>query len=494
MALIDQKKQIMGKVGALNTIVDGLPNLKTTNSTSSINNNGNSTDFLIDLVKYLIGYEELKENVVDILTRKLSEIESAIKKDLKKELKELVSCSVNPNVPDWFRSDSNGVVLKMDKIDFFDITKTNPESAFGSLLYDDTTSGENSTDFNTFLYSNISKNKNVAAANAGLVSSWGLSTSNSDIMNVAYSPVGATENTVVKFTTSVDYDNKKLTDFNNDFIDSVNLFGSDKMINNIMDSLFGSISFSLNKSKKQLTLEAEIQQVLTCILDADEDDVIDDNYFTFTNEQLAQIESDVDNKKKGVMLLEACNELPVQVPVSLLLSSQEAITAAKTNPNGLSVEEAEVNAVEQTIDTLAAFQASFAVNAVDVPTIEANFILDIIRKFMTSIINLVISPKLISIFAINHQIIYGQGTSYANAIDFMKKNKNLVKTIANTIRDFIIKMLLVLALKYISVKLSQKFSEDEIEKGKNYVSQLLSLTGVPPQIIREIQGIEYIGA
>jgi hypothetical protein len=177
-----------------------------------------------------------------------------------------------------------------------------------------------------------------------------------------------------------------------------------------------------------------------------------------------------------------------------LLSSQEAITAAKTNPNGLSVEEAEVNAVEQTIDTLAAFQASFAVNAVDVPTIEANFILDIIRKFMTSIINLVISPKLISIFAINHQIIYGQGTSYANAIDFMKKNKNLVKTIANTIRDFIIKMLLVLALKYISVKLSQKFSEDEIEKGKNYVSQLLSLTGVPPQIIREIQGIEYIGA
>lgn len=484
----------MGKIGALNTITSDMPNLKTTDSYSSINNNGNSTEFLIDLVKSLIGYEELKENVIDVLTRKLPEIESAIKKDLKKELKELVSCGVNPNVPDWFKSDSNGVTLKLDKIDFFDILKTDPESTYGSLLYDDVLSGENSTDFNTFLYSNISKNKNEQTENGGLVSSWGSSVTSSDIMDVAYSPLGTTQNNIIKFTTNPNYDDKKLTDFNNDFIDSVNLFGSDKMINNIIDSLFGTVAFSLNKSKKQLKIEAEIQQVLTSILNADEDDVIDDNYFTFDNEQLAEIESEVDNKKNGVMILETCNNTPVQLPIDLLLSSQEGINNAKANPNGLSVEQAEFNAVEASIDILAEFQASFAVNEIDRPTIQVNFILDIIRKFMVSIINFVISPKLISIFAINHQIIYGEGSTYEDAIDFMKKNKNLVKTIANSIRDFIIQMLLVKALKYISIKLSQKFSEDEIEKGKAYVSQLLSLTGVPPEIVRQIQGIEYIGA
>jgi hypothetical protein len=50
---------------------------------------------------------------------------------------------------------------------------------------------------------------------------------------------------------------KKLTDLNNDFIDSLTLFNSKEIVNRI-DSIYGSISFTVNKSKKQLINEAKI--------------------------------------------------------------------------------------------------------------------------------------------------------------------------------------------------------------------------------------------
>jgi hypothetical protein len=103
--------------------------------------------------------------------------------------------------------------------------------------------------------------------------------------------------------------------------------------------------------------------------------------------------------------------------------------------------------------------------------------------------NLIISPKFLALFIVNHQIIYGQGTSYADAIDFIKKNKKLIKSIVKIIRNILLNLLLTLALKYLSIKLSQKFAGDEIEKGKNYVSIVLSYLGVPPEVLALIRGL-----
>ena len=84
MSILDKKNKIMADVASLNTINEGLPKLKKTNSFSSINGSGDSVGFLMDLTKSLVGYKEMIDNLSDFLTRKLPEIESAIKKDLKK--------------------------------------------------------------------------------------------------------------------------------------------------------------------------------------------------------------------------------------------------------------------------------------------------------------------------------------------------------------------------------------------------------------------------
>lgn len=497
MSILDKKNKIMGDISALNVLTEGMPKLKKTNSFSSINNNENATNFLLDLTEAVGAYDELIDNISDLLTRKLPEIETAIKKDLKKELKSIVSCSVNPGVPAWFRSTGSGITLKLSDIDFFEITKVDPKSSYGPLIYDDFNSGLNSKDYNTFLYSNIELNKSDYNVNGGTTSSWGMATLSADILDVRFSPVGTTENNVVKFNSNVSYDTKSLFEFNNDFIDSISLFGSidklgsDKILNAVMDSLFGSISSRIGKTKKQLESEEKLNKVLDCILNTDD---ISDSVFTFTNEELIKINEIASNRKKGVGTIETFTTQNVTVPIETLNEVSKDFTGATSNPTSvIPIEKAQYDAIKTGIDKMAN-KVTQNVPMIDKPSVKNNFITNLVKSMAKSIFNVILSPKLISVYTINYQILYGQNEKYDGVIDFVKKNKNLVRSLGKTILDFIIKMLLTLVLKYISVKLSKKFSEDEIEKGKNYVSQILSLVGVPPMIIRQIQGISYVGA
>ena len=481
MAIVDQKRKTMSDVSALNVLTDDFPKFKTSDSFPSINNDGSSIDFLIDLIKSLVGYEELKSNVIDIFTRKMPEIEADVKANIKSELKSLVSCGVNPTIPNCL---ANGSEFKITNIDFFDLMKTDPTSEYGSLLYDDVTSGLASTDFNTFLYENIKINR----SGAGIVSDW------NSIMDIEFSPVGTTTNNVIRIQANTNYLNGSLIDFNNDYVDSINLFSSSKTLTDILDTLYGSVGITIGKSKKQLKREAEIDMILDYIINANENDVIDNSYFEFTNPQLAEIESLVNQRSDGIKILETCGNLPVSIPIELVTEVNDDINDAILNPpSGMPVEQSEVIAVENAIDQLATQQADYSPNPIDRPTIKINFILDLIKKFVKAIVHLILSPKLLVLFGINHKIMYGCDEEYNGAIDFLKKNKDLIIALVKTVSVFIVKMLLVVALKAISVKLAKKHADDEKEKSRNFTAQILSLAGAPPDVIKQIQGLGYIG-
>jgi hypothetical protein len=53
MSIIDKKKKVFGKIAATRTLTEGLPQFKLTSSMPSINNRGNSVEFLSDLTKSL---------------------------------------------------------------------------------------------------------------------------------------------------------------------------------------------------------------------------------------------------------------------------------------------------------------------------------------------------------------------------------------------------------------------------------------------------------
>lgn len=479
MSIINQKRQIFGDIAALRASAEGFPKFKLNASFPSINNEGNSVDFLTDLLKSLVGFESLKNVVVTTITHNLENIEDEIKIILKKELKKIVSCSINPSIPDWVKHNSinpsaTGLNLEVRKLDYLGILLVEPTSQAGNLLYDDTTSGINSTDFNTFLFNTLQDDGNE--------NSWGSTTNSQDIISLTFNSIGTTNN-VINLKVSPYYSNpingKKLTDVNNDFIDSISLFGSEKMINSIIDSLFGSISFSIKKSKKQLLREAEIDKIINDIINADSSKVIDDSYFSFSNEDAKIFERVVNNRRNGVAILEGSTSFESTIPLDNLTTFNEQVFTATTN----SIKAATISAG---LDDLAN-KSTEGLSGSDVYAVKLNFIDNIIKKLMTAIANVVLSPKLIMIYALNHSVVYG--SSFEDAIDFMKKNKTLIRSILNGVRDSIIAILLKEVLKAVTELVSKNIVETQIEKAKIQQAQLASLVGVPQEVLRIISGL-----
>lgn len=470
MSIIDQKKEIFGNIGALNALNDNYPKLPKFNSFPSINNELNSTNFLIDLVTSLTGFGALKNHIVDTITYRLPQVEDSIKNGIKSELKEIVACNINPSIPSWLQSGGSGVLMKVNDIDFFDMMKVNPNSIAGGLIYTDIPNGINSRDFNTYLYNTIQDPNNPKL--------WGTSTSSTNILQTTFLETTTNGNNILKFTTSPEFDNKKLVEFNNTFIDSVTLFGepnsldSKNLINNLIEELFGSISSSItvNKSKKQLKKEAEVREVLGCIINS-ENDVIDDSYFEFDNPTLGKIEEEVNNRKIGIRRIETEGNLVAQI-------TSDELNTSQTSFNGVTNKQEEYDAVSETLNNLSNLQGNITLSAPDISTIKSDFFINLTKNLPLTIMNQIITPKFIALFAINHQIIYGQNVSYDGPIDFMKKNKKLVKGLSKKIVNILLGLLLTLALKELTQKLTQKLADDEIEKNKAYMNIVLSYAGI----------------
>ena len=198
MGIIDQKAAIFGKIGAARTVAEGLPKLVPNPSFPSINNSGDAIGFLVDLLKSLVGIEKLRDIIVDTLAYKLDEMEVGIKIAMKLSLKELVNCGVDPSIPAYIKSSGSGVTTKTNKVDFFDMFKTDPKSPEGNLLYTDpSTPLTSSNDYNTFVYGTIQ--------NDGTVESW------NNILDVRFDSVNTspTPNNTLTFNANASYEDRK---------------------------------------------------------------------------------------------------------------------------------------------------------------------------------------------------------------------------------------------------------------------------------------------
>ncbi len=469
--IVDKKKKIFGNIAAAKTLTEGLPKLKTSSSLPSINNGGNSISFLTDLITSLIGFGALIVALVNLLTDALANIEREIKIALKQDLKGIVSCGIDPSLPNFLKSTGTGIIIETNKIDFYDLFKIAPNSTGGNLLYMDITSPlSNSTDFNTFLYS--------AIQNDGVTQSW------KGILDITFNSIGSglIPNNTFKINANLNYDSKTLTDFNNDFIDSLTLFNSDGLINRIVDSIYGSISVTTKKTSKQLEIEEQINNVIDNITNSDENDIIDDSYFTFTNEEVQIQQTNANSRKNGIVKLDCCNKIAASIPVSFLSNLNNEMSSATTRSDKTTVISTNLNkmANQNTINNN---------NPTDDSSIKINFIEGLIKNLVKSIINVVLSPKVIMIFLINYKIVYGQNATFNDAIDFISKNRNLIKSIMKKISTLIITFLVTIALKQIAELVAANTAKKQIEKAKNQLSQLLSLVGVPQDALRIIRGL-----
>lgn len=472
MSILDKKRQIFGNIAAEKTLTESMPQLKSTSSIASMNNNGDSITFLTDLIKSLIGYNVLVTTIVDILIHSLKDIEDEIKKSLKVELKSIVSCGVDPSLPAFIKSTGTGIVIHVKKIDFLDLFKVDPKSTSGKLLYNDVQDNLfDSSDINTFLYRVIQDD--------GITHTWkGIL----DVTFVSLDPNGINPNNSLIIKANPSYDSKKLDDLNNDYIDTMELFNTENIVNKIVDILFGSVSVTLGKTRKQLESEAKINAVVDKIVKLDAGDKMDDSYFQFDNVELTKIENEVDNRKRGIVKVKASKDIDASI-------SQNTLTDFNTQMGDAVNVQTKKDVLATSLDSMANETTKNSTNPVDNQTIKLNFIQQIIDTLIKSIVGVLISPKVVMVFLTNFKIVYGPQAEFTDGVDFIKKNKGLMRSIIKTLTIMIIKILIVIVLKRIGALTAASQAQKQKEKYTNRLSQLLSLTGVPQDAIRTIKGL-----
>ena len=478
MSILSQKNKIFGQIAAAKTLTGGLPTLKNNSSFPSINNNGDTITFLTDLIKSLIGFQELQQVVSNTIVHSLSEIEKDIKIALKSELKSIVNCGTNPSLPNFLKSTGDGINLTVNQIDFTGLMLIDPNSDSGKLLYNDLKPNLiNSTDFNTFLYQTIQ--------NDGVRESWGSATTKSNIITFQYNSVDVAHivpNNTINIKADPSYDNMSLTDLNNNYVDSLSLFNAQNVLTNVIDAIFGTVASVANKSIKQLENQAKINTIVNKISKSDSKDVINSNYFTFNNAENAANQAAAMARKNGTKAITTTSTIHTSVNFQSVVNMHNSLSTATTTAAKSSI-------VNSSLTQFGNDITKSAINIADNQAIKLNFIQEIINNLISVMVNTILSPKIIALFVINFKIIYGPTATYTDAVDFLSKNKNLIQTIIKSIGGQIIKLLLNLALKEIEKLVSEAVIKRQIEKNSLSQSQLLSLFGVPQDVLRQIQNL-----
>jgi hypothetical protein len=471
MSQITKKKKIFGNIAAAKTLTETMPKLLNSSSLPSINNDSNVISFLTDLIKSLIGQKVLVSTVVEFLTKLLPRIETTIKKALKTQLKSIVSCGINPSIPPFLKSGGDGIVIEVKKIDFTDLLKIDPSTSIGSLLYLDSSAGLLSSDLNTFIHAVIQDD--------GVEHSW-KGILNFKFVSLDASGVNPNNSLIIKATAL--YENKSFNDLNNDFVDSIKLFDTANLINNIIDIIFGSISVKQKKTTKQLEIEGKINSVVDKLVDLDEDEIISDDYFTFNNEELLKIQTDADNRKRGFIDLETSSKISATISEQQLTTLSEEMGTAVTKKEQKAV-------LTKNLESMAKSNTDNSRNKSDNSTIEANFIQSIISNLLKAIIGVLLTPKIVCLFLINFKVVNGPEAKFENGIDFIKQNNKLFKDIVKSITLELSKFLVAIVLKYISKLVLRVQIKKRIDKQKNKVVQILSLIGIPQEALRIIKGL-----
>ena len=158
MANIKQvKDDALAVINAALTIIDKFPNLNSTNTLLSLDTSTNPFTFLMDAFKNTAGYDTLIRILSNFIVYELEAVEIAVKGILMSNVKNLISCSINPYIPDDLLRE--GIVFDLRQLDITDLLQTCPtDPNIGQYFYfgceemtkpDDTRFSE---DFNAVLW------------------------------------------------------------------------------------------------------------------------------------------------------------------------------------------------------------------------------------------------------------------------------------------------------------------------------------------------------
>lgn len=469
MALSEQKLGVFAQVAAMKVLAEDIKSNKQNLWQTLQTVSKDPIEFLMNLIEELIGYEALRDAFSDTMVNSLGDIEDKIKYVIKDKLKDLVSCGVNPELPYDFKYTGVGYDFKIKNIDFTNIFKLDPASTYGSFVYYDIPPQTNSSDLNTMLYYSIQDD--------GTEYNWGSQVGYNNITAVKFNSNSGTQTNIITIKASEYYsNNKKLGDWNNDYVDSLTLFPDSQFFVKVLDETFNILSTVIQKTPLQAEQEEKLNAIVDKLLDTEPDEYIDDSFFNFSNIELQKISDKARLKSLGINKLNGCYGYIQKTLPAKVLTSIESIESS------LNIDQKTIS-INKSIDNFANDSASLGDDK-DKYNIKLNFFVELIRGLMKSIVNILFSPKMILLFLVNYRIVQGNDAEVNSIDELVKSLKGLVKSLVDTIKGLVVSILLEIAMK--EIKNLQKEVNDKILKElvSNKQKVLLSLIGVPQDTIR----------
>lgn len=144
----NMKKEQVEFLAVLDAIIMALKTSKDINIEEllgNINVSANPFDFLIKIIVKMVGYDEMVKWLVNVLTYSLPVIEVGVKGILLANLKNMLSCTLDPKIPAYMRKEDNlfgfnnksarGIDFNLANIDYKGIFRYHPQSEVGQTYY-----------------------------------------------------------------------------------------------------------------------------------------------------------------------------------------------------------------------------------------------------------------------------------------------------------------------------------------------------------------------
>jgi hypothetical protein len=427
-----------------------------------------SNDFKTKFLEFLLEIILLLGIFTDFI-RKINDFLGKGKKyepKLKRTLIECLNANIACNLDDTFKASdlypNTYFSLPVSKLDFFGLLKMDPNSRSGKIFYGNT--------------GNITLNKTIKDAinSPNTPKLW------DNTLYVTYdNTIGSATYNHIKFGIINTYLDKPVNALVTNLVNKIDLIPNFSMLLNLFDNIYGSFSFSVKPNKidpYSLFNRLALNKIIERVLDGGEDLTINDSFFSFSNEDLFDIERSGQNLTNNFLEIVSCNNAESVILPNELYPILEQIVSAGTFNEQTQIIEAGMSTLQ--------LLASKNVTVLNLPKFQIEFHINIFKQLTNILVGYVYSPEFLTIMMIYFKLANTNPGSpepiqYNDFIDFIKKTKNILKCI---VWSYFKLLLLLIILPIIIRKLVTEANIERFERNREkyalYVEQYLALKGL----------------
>jgi hypothetical protein len=448
---------------------------------------------LLELLKQTFPPSENKaiDTVRRVFLEAAQNTKGKVKSILVDEIIGTIGCSEEQSYEDKVNQE---LYIKVSQIDLFKRLIYSPDDDVAKYYYekDDTAVGITPYSMNRELYSRL---QNLGQSYQTQFGSSYIGASGQELFDIEYVQFYPAVNPTnfgdyYKITLKPQLNNTAtVSNFLFDYYDSIEVLGINSIFTELLNTVFGSFDFDLKLSTDKLREQKKFDLIIKRITGICSDptksidtggtaklndlDLIDDDFFEISNQELRSIENQINNISNGVVEFESCEGVKLPINSGAMISALNDVIT-ENNPSG------QIDLIESALDDMSKNpEWSNLVPGIGVDlNIKGDIDFKVITEMAKIIFRSVLSPKtmlgfLIMVKALNNNLSQTLDDAYDDLTQFMKTfrkfNVNFIRRIYALYVEELFKI-----IKRDIKKLVEGIISDIVKEAKNKQLQMYS--------------------